>query len=75
MPLAVDRCDSCHALLDPVADVNRWRHRGCPPPPLPLVALDVLARINRVRQPVEVVALAGGTQKGCEPDEVEVVDE
>lgn len=40
------RCDSCQMPLDPVLDVNRFRHRDCPPPTLPQVALDIIARVN-----------------------------
>ena len=48
--LDVERCDSCKGLLDPVVDVNRWRHRDCPPPPLSATALAVIERVNRVRK-------------------------
>jgi hypothetical protein len=41
------KCDSCGMLLDPVLDVNRFRHRDCPPPALPKVALDIIERVNR----------------------------
>lgn len=43
-----ERCDSCKGVLDPVADVNRWRHHDCPPPPLPAAALAVLDRVARM---------------------------
>lgn len=40
------KCDSCGMVLDPVLDVNRFRHRDCMPPALPQVALDIIARVN-----------------------------
>ena len=56
-----ERCDSCKGLLDPVVDVNRWRHHDCPPPPLPAAALAVLDRVARM----------GGRGGRTEPVEVE----
>lgn len=39
-------CDSCRTVIDPVAEPNRYRHRDCPPPPLPRAAREALARLR-----------------------------
>ena len=38
-------CDSCRR---PVEDPNRWRHEECPPPPMPEVARDAIARAREL---------------------------
>lgn len=42
-------CDSCGTMLDPVVDMHRFRHASCPPPPLPLEAVGLLAVLSRTK--------------------------
>lgn len=42
------RCDACGAELDPAA--LRFRCETCPPPPLPSVATELLARLRARRE-------------------------
>lgn len=46
----VRTCDSCGQLIDLTDQPGRWRHRDCPPPPMPPAAQEVFAMMNRLRR-------------------------
>ena len=64
MIVGAAKCDSCGLVLDPELDANRFRHQGCAPPALPVIALDVIDRVNRRagRAAGEVIDLVEGEE-------------